>query len=289
MASATPNGHDLAMASVGEWLRTALTPIVVARNSLDFPLRRLIRLRRPVGQVEPAGIGRALDDLEPSERQRAEELVATYHLGGLVARGRRRDVRENLYYLELLTTAFAASGLDLPDAALAAIDVGVSDWFYAPALAAALRHWRSACPRRLEVHGFEIDPGQRFRDGRSREDWAAWHLVGLDGLTYHADDARAWHGQVDLAMMLFPFLFARDSDRWGLPRYVLAPADLLGYTWSLVRPGGALVVANQGEAEHRRQIELLRELGVEPVWRDRFECPFWSYDTERYLVVARKL
>src|SRR5262245_22500359 len=135
-----------------ELLRRALTPYLLARNALDYRLRRLIRLERPIRRVEPAGLEAALDGLTPADAARAWALIERYRLEGLVTRGRRRDVRENLYYLELIVSGLERAGAALP-ARVEALDVGVSDWFYAPALVAALRRWRAERPRELAVWG----------------------------------------------------------------------------------------------------------------------------------------
>ena len=265
-----------------------LTPYVLLRNQLDYPLRRLLRFPREVRGVRPAGLDSALTSLDADARARALAFVERYELRPLVARGRRRDVLENLYYLDLLLTAFERGGVELPAQRVEAVDVGVSDWFYAPALAAALRRWRSDEPRRLEVLGFEADPGRRYADGYTREDWAAWYRADLDGLRYVPEDARRWRGVVDVALMLFPFLFARDLDRWGLPRSFHRPRELLAHVWSLVRPGGSLVVANQGEAERDEQLRHFAALGISVASTGHFASPFFAYDVERYLHVARR-
>jgi hypothetical protein len=269
-----------------ELIRRALTPYVLARNALDYPLRRLIRFERPVRGVEPAGLAASLEGLASGDAARAAELVERYGLEGLVARGRRRDVLENLYYLELITTGLERADAALP-ARVEALDVGVSDWFYAPALVAALRRWRAERPRELAVWGLETDPGQRYADGHTREDWARWHTAGLDEAHYLTDDARRWDRPVDVATMLFPFLFSRDSDDWGLPRRLFRPTDLLARAWSCLRPGGVLLVANQGQAERDEQRRLFERAAIEAQTAP-FESAFWEYDLPRYVHVARK-
>ena len=87
--------------------------------------------------------------------------------------------------------------------------------------------------------------------------------------------------------MLFPFLFSRDSDDWGLPRHLFRPAELLGRIWSCLRPGGVLLVANQGEAERDEQRRLFARAGIVAT-TEPFESAFWAYDLARYLHVARK-
>lgn len=269
-----------------ELLRRALTPYVLARNALDYPLRRLIRFERPVRGIAPAGLAAALDGLADADAARARALLGRYHLGDLVERGRRRDLRENLYYLELIVSALERLDAALP-ARVEALDVGVSDWFYAPALVAALRWWRSERPREVAVWGLETDPGQRYADGHTREDWARWHTAGLPGATYVTDDARRWAGRVELATLLFPFLFSRDADAWGLPRRLFQPEELLAHTWGCLRPGGALIVANQGERERDEQRRLFERAGIAAA-TEPFASAFWTYDLPRYVHVARK-
>lgn len=270
-----------------ELIRRALTPYVLLRNQLDYPLRRLIRPRFAVRRVEPAGLAAALAGLPDPDAARARALIERYQLGELVARGRRRDVLENLYYLELLATALDRADAALPDP-LAALDAGCSDWFYAPALVAALRHWRAARPRVVDVQGFEADPGRRYADGHSREDWAAWYTDRLPEARYVPRDVRSFQGRVDLATMLFPFVFSRDGDDWGLPRRVFRPGEVLAHVWSSLRPGGLLIVANQGEAEASQQRRLFAGLGVEIAWSGRVESRFWRYEIERWVHVARR-
>jgi hypothetical protein len=269
-----------------ELIRRAITPYVLARNALDYPLRRLIRLERPIRAVAPAGLASALDGLPSADADRARALIERYRLGPLVERGRRRDVLENLFYLELIVSGLDRADARLP-ASVEAVDIGVSDWFYAPALLAALRWWRSERPRALAVSGVETDPGQRYADGHTRADWARWHTAGLDEARYVTDDARRWSRPVDVATLLFPFLFSRDSDDWGLPRRLFRPGDLLAVAWACLRPGGALLIANQGERERDEQRRLLERAGI-AAETERFESAFWSYELPRYLHVARK-
>ena len=273
----------------------------VVRNGIDFPLRSALRIRRPIDAVMPCGLAAALGELSDEQAHRARELIDRYGLHAFTLRGRQHDILENLYYLEMLTSAFDKSGVSLPADHIAAIDVGVSDWFYAPAFAAALRYWQPTAMelsfpqprvswdgRRVAALGFEADPSRLYADGHSRADWADWFTRDTPGLTYIPEDARSWRGNVDVATMLFPFVFTADSDRWGLPRSLFHPVDLLWHVHDRLRPGGILVVANQGEKEAIAQRVLLTSLGAPPVWSDRFESPFWTYDLPRFVHVIVK-
>jgi hypothetical protein len=270
-----------------EMLRRALTPYIVLRNRVDYPLRRWIRPRFPVRSIEAVGLDVAVAELAPGEQTRARALIDEYGLRELAARGRRRDVLENLYYLELLTTGLERVEARLPDT-IEALDAGCSDWFYAPALIASLKHWRTETPRTVQAWGLEADPGRRYADGHSREDWAAWYAEGLAEAHYVPHDVRTFQGEVDFATMLFPFIFNRDGDDWGLPRSLFRPDELLTHVWARVRPGGVLLIANQGEDEAAEQRRLCTSVGIDLTWSGRFESPFWHYPLERYVHVARR-
>lgn len=277
---------------IGRLLGRLVTGIRVVRNGIEYPMRGAMRIRRPIDQVIPAGLASALEELGADTRSRAHDLIHRFSLTDLVNRGRRHDILENLYYLELLIHAFDRGHVTLPRSQLEAIDVGVSDWFYAPALSAALQHWQPAfmqtvdspsAARQVRALGFEADPNRLHADGHSRADWADWYTRELPGLSYLPTDFRLWAGTADVATMFFPFVFATDSDRWGLPRSLFHPTDLLQHVLDQLRPGGVLVIANQGENEADAQRAMLRSLRAEPVYSDRFESPFWSYELPRYV------
>ncbi|HEV8635976.1 MAG TPA: hypothetical protein VG370_17260 [Chloroflexota bacterium] len=269
-------------------LDAALTPYRVLRNLVDYPLRRWLRIRRPVRGVPAAGLDRALGFLEPRDQREARRLIRDYELISIAARGTRRDVLENLFYLEMLLTALDGAGVRLPAERVEAIDVGVGHWFYLHALAGALRHWRARRPRELQLLGFEADPYRLYGDGHTRADWAAWHLRGIADALFVPEDVRRWRATADAAFMLFPFVFATDADKWGLPRTMFRPLELLTHVWRGVRPSGALVVANQGRREADEQRRLFDRAEIEPTWSARFASPFFRYREPRYVCVAVK-
>jgi hypothetical protein len=271
---------------VSSGLDAALTPYRVLRNLVDYPLRRRLRIRRPVRRVAPAGLDAALAFLAPPDQRAARRLIRDYDLQGIAARGTRRDVLENLFYLDMLRTAFAAADVRLPPGPVEAVDVGVGHWFYLHALAGLLRRWRAAGGRELQLLGFEADPYRMYADGHTRADWAAWHLQGVADALFVPEDVRRWRATADAAFMLFPFLFVADADRWGLPRTMFRPLELLEHVWRGVRPGGALVVANQGQREADQQARLFEAAGIEPRWSSRFASPYFRYREGRYVSVA---
>jgi hypothetical protein len=273
---------------VSSGLDAALTPYRILRNLVDFPLRRRLRVRRPVRKVAAVGLDAALDYLEPRDQREGRRLINEYRLEGIAARGTRRDVLENLFYLDMLRSAFGGGGVRLPPGRVEAVDVGVGHWFYLHALAGLLRRWRSVGGRDLHLLGFEADPYRLYGDGHTRADWADWHLQGVADALFVPEDVRRWRATADAAFMLFPFLFATDADKWGLPRTMFRPLEVLSHVWRGVRPGGALVVANQGGREAAEQRRLFEAAGIEPGWSSRFVSPFFRYRDPRYVWVALK-
>jgi hypothetical protein len=266
----------------------ALTPYRVLRNMVDYSLRKRLKVRKPVRDVKPAGLEHALDILQEEDQREAQRMISSYGLEALVARGTRRDILENLFYLDMIVTGLAGANVQLPVGKLTALDVGVGHWFYVNALYAALRQWRATSPRQVELLGFETDPNRVYEDGHSRTDWADWYLRGVPEAVYIPEDARRFSTQCSVAFMLFPFVFATDADKWGLPRSVFQPVELLQHVWKGLRTGGALVVANQGRDEADEQKRLFAKAGVPPTWGTRFASPFFRYKEPRFVYVCIK-
>jgi hypothetical protein len=74
--------------------------------------------------------------------------------------------------------------------------------------------------------------------------------------------------------------------QWGLPRKLLRPETLLTHVVSLVKPGGVLFIANQGEAERAFQHQLLARLGLEVRWWEAYRHPLAAFDPEWYATLV---
>lgn len=251
--------------------------------NLDFPLRRLVRWRRGGVAFAPepkAGLFSGEAEAE------AARLVATYGLGDWEARSNRHDFAVSLGYLQGLERAFREAGVQLP-ARVAALDAGPSDWFYVQVQHALLSRYGAARAREVALDGVELDAYRLYKNLRSRHDWAMSYIGDLAGVRYLAQDVRGYAQRVDLAFMLYPFLFAEDHNRWGLPRGYLRPQALLAHVSGLIRPGGYLVIANQGAAERETQHRLLADAGLPVIWWSRHDTPLFAFEPERYLTVVR--
>lgn len=261
------------------------------RNRLDYPLRQRLHWQRHGYRLANEAKANLYRHLPAAARQAAEQrverLCADYDLEYLAGHSPADNFRENLYYLDLLETAFERGGVRLPQPVLAA-DIGVSHWFYVQAYAALLRGWQTETPRQISLHGYEADPYRMYADFASRYDHALAHLEGVPGSEYHPQAFATQAGRFDLVSLLFPFVFISDHLDWGLPGSHFQPESLLRSAWESLKAGGWLVIVNQGEAEHAAQRRAIDALGAPVAAAYRHDSTLYTYDLPRYVLVCAK-
>jgi len=254
------------------------------RNAIDFPMRQFFRLRRPGCQLpcEPK------DGLFPVEAlPEVERLVGAYGLEGWAKESGRTDFAASLFYAQMLERAWQEAGVTLPERATV-LDAGCGDWFYVQPLYGLLLRYGTEGPRSVQLDGVELDAFALYEGFHSRYDWATAYVGGCEGARYHSTDIRRYDRSVDMALMLFPFLFPDDLRRWGLPRRYLRPAEYLRHVWRLVKPGGWLVLANLGEEERVEQHRLLAECAIPIRWWVTHTSPLFNYAEPRFVTLVRK-
>lgn len=261
------------------------------RNRLDYPLRQAFRWRRAGFSIQPRGVEDAFAHLNGGERQLARalttRLIRDYHLEGFASQTTPLNYRENLFYLHMLEQAFEAGDVSLPPFTRAA-DIGPSHWFYVQALAALLRWWRAPQGREAHLQGYEVDAYRVYNDLHSRYDHALGHMRGLAGVEFLPRGFHAQPGHFHLITLLFPFVFAEDHLKWGLPGNLFQPPALLESAWRSLQPGGALIIVNQGEVEHNVQRAMLDKAGIPIRAAFRQDALLFHYPLERYVLVARR-
>jgi SAM-dependent methyltransferase len=259
------------------------------RNRADFSLRQRIAWRRPGLRFKNQSKDGLFQRLPPTLRQRYETRAAAleqhYQLADLRENSTADNYLENLYYLDMLEKALDASGRRLPGEVSAA-DIGCSSWFYVRALAALLRRWGSPTERMISLDGFEADPYRVYADFHSRMDHAAAHTRGLGGVVYHPGPFTRQPECYNLITMLFPFVFIDDALRWGLPAGLFHPQDLLADAAASLKPGGLLLIVNQGAQEHDRQRQMLDRANLPVLAAYRHEAFFYSYKIDHYVLVS---
>ncbi len=264
-------------------------PLINLRNSIDFPLRQAFHWSRPGLKLGNEKKDNLYQNLPTAERraavQEAERLFNKYHLHDLHQRSTVDNYRENLYYIQLLEQACERSQASLsPD--LQAVDIGPSSWFYVRGMYQFLKFWGTDAPRRVELCGYEADPYRIYSNFYSRYDHALAYCANLEEVNYIPNAYRpipnAWH----LATMFFPFIFVRDHLDWGLPQKEYHPQELLKQAWESLRPGGVLIVVNQGEDEARQQEILFGSANIETRASFTFHSILYEYSLTRHVHVA---
>lgn len=258
-----------------------MTVFAQLHNAIDYPLRQLFRWGRGGLHWRNESKAEAYAH-NPTAAAEAARLLKTYDLAHFARHSRARNYRENLYYLALIESALpSTTGL-----CSRVVDIGASDWFYVHALYAYLKRTEPS----PELIAFEADAHRVYNDLHSRLDYAHAYMRGLPSelVRYEPRAFAAQPEAFDLATMFFPFVFERDHLAWGLPRGLFRPPSLLAAAWASLKPGGALLIVNQGEDEHRAQHALCAQLGIEVAHASRFESPLFHYAIPRFVICAQK-
>jgi hypothetical protein len=268
--------------------RTRLT-LSLLQNFLDYPLRQLFRWRRKgLRSKNESKDGLFKDIAEPNRskiQNTADRLFKEYHLDALHSASARDNYRENLYYLEMLESAFTAVNPPLPNKIIAG-DIGPSHWFYVQALYAALKWWREPAGREVTLTGYERDAYRVYSDFYSRYDHALAHMNHLPGVEYKPIGFTAQPATFDVITLFFPFILMPDHLEWGLPAALFDPSTLLSDAWLSLKQGGVLIVANQGKTEQQTQLELFNRAGIPVSASFPFDSAFYNYDIPRFITVA---
>ena len=175
----------------------------------------------------------------------------------------------------------------MPDP-LEVIDIGPSHWFYIHALWSFCTSYQATSSRKVHIRGYEVDPYRVYADFHSRYDHAQAHMAGLDGVEFIPRAFSSGQPPADLITMFFPFVFDRDHLEWGLPLSIFKPIDLLQHARNNLKPGGVLLVVNQGEAEHDRQAAMFTELNIPVLASFHMDPLLFHYDYDRFILVGGK-
>ena len=272
--------------------RTGLALLRAPATELSFALRSTLRWSRGAVRLPHQDKCELFAFLPPAERAAAERMQANlcerFDLAALAHQSTRTTWLANLALLANLHSLCGSvpppSG---PDGRVRAIDVGCGDFHYAT----ALQRWLAgAAARDVVLRGIEVDGHGIYRDGHSRADHARAHaaLAESPGSTVRfqvADFTARAQPEQDVVLLLFPFLSAYASLRWGLPLSRLRPARLVDRAIAALRPGGWLVVANQTPAEAERMHGLLARHPVDVVAAGSLSCPWlpWAERTRDQL------
>ncbi len=264
----------------------------VLRNTIDYPLRQLFHWRRRGYVIQNENKENLFSDLPAEQRlaawQQVQKMVTRYHLEPLYLNSSVELFLKNLYYLDMLEKGLADHAARW-DQVLHAVDIGASDWFYAPALAAFLRQAGSITrSRQVQLEGYETDAYRVYADFYSRYDHTMAHINGLEDVTYIPRAFQEKPHVYQVATQFFPFVFAHDHLEWGLPGRLFHPEAVLQSAWNSLVPGGMLLIVNQGEDEHQAQRRMMQAAGMVVEKAVRIESIFYRYEIPHFLITAQK-
>jgi hypothetical protein len=264
----------------------------VVRNTIDYPLRQLFRWRRRGYVIQNENKDGLFSDLPAEQRlaawQQVQGKVTRYRLEPLYLNSSVELFLKNLYYLDMLEKGLADHAAQWGQVLYAA-DIGASDWFYAPALAAFLRQAGTITrARQLRLDGYETDAYRVYADFYSRYDHTMAHINGLDEVTYIPQAFQEKHKMFQVVTQFFPFVFAHDHLEWGLPGGLFQPEAVLQAAWNSLVPGGVLLIVNQGEEEHHAQRRMMQAAGMVVEKAARVESIYYRYDIPHFLLTAQK-
>lgn len=208
-----------------------------------WTVRNLIRWTPPMGSVQPTDVLGQWPD-----SARAIELAERYQAATWRSVIRPWEVAEAAYVLALLDEV-VPGGLRSSDSGARALDVGCKGWSY-------LAAQRAVAP--MAWDGVELDAHRRVGGLQTRASIARWRTAqrATRGCGFIAGSVTEVSGPYRLVTWFLPFVRPEPHRRWGLPRRLFDPEGLLAHVWSVIEPGGVLVVSNQGLVEAERQGEL---------------------------------
>lgn len=183
-----------------------------------------------------------LASLTAAQQQNLAHLQQRYPLRDWPRLCDAREYRENLTLLDILDQHLPP--LHSPAVGL---DIGCRNFSYLPALSAYSAHpW----------HGVELDAHVRYWNGFTRRAYGEWMARQRSACRYIAGSLLDVKGSYDCIVWLLPFVVEEPLAAWGLPRRFFQPEPLLQHAFALLKPGGLMLVVNQGEGEAEVQQDL---------------------------------
>jgi hypothetical protein len=258
---------------------------------VDYPLRQLFRWK--MGSIH-GGRNRNFDNYEflgEPDRTRAQKLeqryLKDYHLDQLKHVLSTGNYYENIFYIHMLDETFTLLKRVLPDRIVCA-DIGTSHWFYVQALWSFYTWYQTNEPRRVSLEGYEVDAFRIYSDFHSRFDHALTNINETPGIQFITEGFKPILSHFDIITLFFPFVFKKDTLEWGLPSRYHNPDLLLQNAWKSLKPGGVLMIVNQGIDEHTAQIMMCEKLGITPAVKLHIDPLLFKYDYERYILAVIK-
>ncbi len=260
-------------------------------NTVKFRLRRLAKTQRGKRLENKESKNDLFRHLEKSEQKKTLDqalfLKKQFHLDHFWEKTSRKNLLFNLFYIEMLDKALTLATPRLPEI-ISVADIGSSNWEYVQGLHAVIKWWRSPAGRQLQLTGFEKDPYRINTDHYSCFDHALGHIDDLKNVHYQPVRFKQQTNQYNVITIVHPFVFPQDHINWGLPSHTFNPHKQLLTAWNSIKPGGALIIINQGRTQHLAQREIMLTEEIEPLVGFPHESILYDYDMAPYVLISIK-
>ncbi len=215
------------------------------RREVDWNLKRVLGFSRGIKKKKLGDPTKLKTLFSEEQRQRFEALEQTYDLSVWSDLCSEKELRYNLYYLDICDRYLADEQASGPS-----LDIGSRNWYYIPAL-------MSFCPGSWD--GVEVDGNQRYLNMATRRTYAE-HMSRLFAeARYRVCSVLDIHDRYRFITWFLPYVSRRPMIHSGLPDRFFQPESLLKHTYEILEPGGLLFIVNPDLEEADLQKKLLQD------------------------------
>jgi hypothetical protein len=127
-------------------------------------------------------------------------------------------------------------------------------------------------------------------DLHSRYDYAIYHIRNLKNTRYIPGDLLKFHeNKYDLITWFLPFITETPLLKWGLPLQYLQPEAMINHAYNLLNSRGIILIINQFESEREKQLEILKNLGINQLVEESpYSNIFSPFQLKRYITIIKK-
>lgn len=247
------------------------------KNRIDFYLRNLFRFSKKGFCEENES---KIDLFGPKAQEKEEKFVRRYALKAFKDNSSCQNYTENLYILELLEDYIRPKR----KAAMKVLDIGSKNWAYVKAEHSFFKKFT----QKLTLDGIEIDAYRVYFDFYSRYDAAKYHCEKLYGANYIVGDFFEHTGKYDFIIWILPFVSQFPHQRWGLPKKLFQPKEMLEKAFNDLKDDGVMLIVNQGKDEYEIQKQFFDELEIPYMPCGEFKSSFLSYKNKRFVSIVTR-